>query len=381
MKLAPFKTVLLALALVPCLACSSGGGSLDPELADSLKGVVEQNKQEFGIPGVLAGIWIPGQGSLIIESGVSDLQTGKAIQQSDHFRIGSVTKSFTVTALLQLAEEGRLDLSDPISKYVPGLANGDATLAELADMRSGIFNYTEDPDFVTELLADLLRKWTDQQIVDAANGNAPYFPPGDGWHYSNTNTILLGMVVEQVSGQTLADVIRERIIAPLGLEGTDYPSTPDLPSPFVHGYGFDPLEDVSFSDPSLASGSGAMISTLAGLKKWGEALGTGALLAPASQAQRIASLQPIVFNPCDDTDPSRMKVHCPDYDQYGYGFGEISGWIGHTGEYIGYTSLVMYHPASGAVVAIMANIFGVGGHPPTEIFHEFADILNTKLNK
>ncbi len=95
---------------------------------------MELNKQEFGLPAVLAGIWIPQQGSLIIESGVSDLQTGEPIQQSQHFRIGSITKFFTVTVLMELAEEGVLSLNDPISKYVPGLANGDATLAELANM-------------------------------------------------------------------------------------------------------------------------------------------------------------------------------------------------------------------------------------------------------
>ncbi len=122
-----------------------------------------------------------------------------------------------------------------------------------------------------------------------------------------------------------------------------------------------------------------MISTLAGLKKWGEALGIGAILSPVSQAQRLASLQPVVFNPCDDDDPSRTKPHCPEYDQYGYGFGAMSGWIGHTGEYIGYTSLVMYHPGSGSVVVIMTNLFGAGDHAPTRIFRQFADLLNPRL--
>jgi len=369
------KLTFFCLTLIWMQGCGSGNGSLDPDLSAKLQQIVDQKKSEFGIPGVLVGVWIPKKGSLIIEDGVADLSTSEPISQSQHFRIGSITKSFTVTVILQLAEEGRLGLNDTLDSYLPGIENGNATLAQLANMRSGIFNYTEDPDFVNVFVMDFKKKWTDQEIVDYADANAPYFPPGEGWHYSNTNTILLGMVVEQVTGKPLGDVIQERIIAPLSLDGTLYPTSPDLPSPFVHGYGFDPLEDISFTDPSSSSGSGAIISTLMGLKKWGEALGTGALLNQASQTERLQSLEPIVSDPCDDQDPTRSKKVCPDYDRYGYGFGEINGWIGHTGELIGYTSLVMYQPSSGSVVVILTNIFGLGEHVPTAMFREFAKIL------
>ncbi|MCE9624339.1 MAG: beta-lactamase family protein [Deltaproteobacteria bacterium] len=356
-------------------ACGSGGGSLEPRLEASLRAVVARNKSEFGIPGVLAGVWIPGEGELIIEDGISDLQAGTVISQADHVRIGSVTKSFTVTVILQLAEEGRIGLNDSVEKYLPGVQNGAATLAELANMKSGIFNYTEDPNFVSEFVVDFLKKWESQDLVDFANANLPYFPPGGGWHYSNTNTVILGMIVEQVTGHPLSQEIQDRILTPLGMDGTQYPSSPELPSPFVHGYGFEPLEDISFTDPSSSAGSGAMISTLGDLKKWAEALGAGALLNPSTQSERIQSLGPVVFVPCDDEDPDRPKVNCPEYDRYGFGFGEISGWIGHTGEYIGYTSLVMYEPNSGSVVVIIANAFGVGEHVPTAIFRDFAELL------
>lgn len=373
----PLLISFLAMGTVGC--SGSDDGSLDPDLEESLREIVSQNKAEFGLPGVLAGIWIPGQGSLIIEDGVSDIDTDEAIDRSDHYRIGSVTKSFTVTVILQLASEGLLQLSDPISQYIPGLQNGDATLEELANMRSGIFNYTEDAGFVQEFVADFLREWTDQEIIDIANGNAPYFPPGEAWHYSNTTTIMLGVVVEQVTGQELADAIEERILDPLGLNNTFYPSTSNMPSPFAHGYGFDPLEDVSLSNPTSSSGSGAMISRLEDMKAWAEALGSGSLLSAEAQSARIASLQPIVFSPCADQDPDRPKRDCPEYDRYGNGMGEISGWVGHTGEYLGYTNLVMYEPESGAVVVIMTNRFGVGAHVPTDVFQEFAAVINPRL--
>ncbi len=372
---------ILAFTLV--LSCNKNkNNSLDPAIEAELREIVSSYREEFGIPGILAGVWIPGQGSLVIEDGVSDIETDAPIKKDEHVRIGSVTKSFTVTVILQLVGEGLISLDDPVGDYLPGVENAEATIAELADMRSGIFNYTEDADFVTEFVeSDFLRVWTDQELVDYADANVPYFPPGGGWHYSNTNTVILGMIAEQVTGRTIGEEISGRIIAPLGLGGTSYPTTPDMPLPFAHGYGFEPPEDISFSDPSSSAGSGAMISRLEDLKKWGVALGSGTLLTSELQAVRINSLSPIVYDPCDDDDPDRPKRSCPEYDEYGLGIGELSGWIGHTGEYVGYTNLVMYEPESGSVVVIIANRFGVGAHVPTAIFREFADILNPEIKE
>ncbi len=370
---------VLAFTLV--LSCDKNNNNqLDPAIEAELREIVSIYREEFGIPGILAGVWIPGQGSLVIEDGVSDIETDAPIKKDEHVRIGSVTKSFTVTVILQLVEEGLISLDDPVGDYLPGVENAEATIAELANMRSGIFNYTEDADFGTEFVeSDFLRVWTDQELVDYADANVPYFPPGGGWHYSNTNTVILGMIAEQVTGRTIGEEISGRIIAPLGLGGTSYPTTPDMPLPFAHGYGFEPPEDISFTDPSSSAGSGAMISRLEDLKKWGVALGSGTLLTSELQAVRINSLSPIVYNPCDDDDPDRPKRSCPEYDEYGLGIGELSGWIGHTGEYVGYTNLVMYEPESGSVVVIIANRFGVGAHVPTAIFREFAEVLNPEI--
>ncbi|GJM15080.1 MAG: beta-lactamase [Thermodesulfobacteriota bacterium] len=377
--IAPYLFLICILFLAP--GCDSNNkNSLDPELAERLKQILTNNMEEFGIPGALVGVWIPGEGRLIIEQGVSNIENNEAIVKEDHMRVGSVTKSFTVTVILQLAEEGLIDLNDPLNKFFPEIENSAATVGELANMRSGIFNYTEDNDFVLELIQNLLRKWLPQQLVDVADRNAPYFPPDGGWHYSNTNTVILGMIIEQVTGNFVGDEIQERIIEPLGLGGTIYPTLPDIPDPFSRGYAeFDPevgLMDVTFSDPSASAGSGAMISTLSDLRIWGEALGRGTLLNKETWQVQINSLSPIVFDPCDDDDPERAKRECPEYDKYGLGIGELNGWIGHTGEYIGYTALVMFEPKSGSVVVILMNIFGVGEHVPTKVFREYAEILN-----
>lgn len=361
-------------------SCSNDDSSLDPELAQTLRQILIDNMDEYGIPGALAGVWIPGEGKLIIEEGVSDLDSDEPIKRDDHARIGSITKSYTVTVILQLVEEGVISIDDPLSKYFPAVKNSDATIRDLANMRSGIFNYTEDKAFGMLLIEDLLRKWAPQELVDVADMNAPYFTPDGGWHYSNTNTVILGMIIEQVTGNFVGDEIQERIIEPLGLGGTIYPVSPDIPFPFSKGYlELDPemgLSDVTLSDPSSSAGSGAMISTLQDMRRWGKALGMGTLLIEETQQERIDSLAPIVFDPCDDDDPERPKRSCPEYDKYGLGIGEINGWIGHTGEGIGYTLLVMFNPQNESIVAIIMNRSGVGKHVPTKVFMEYAEILN-----
>jgi len=383
-------TLILVLTVLSSFLISSscnsdGNSSLDPELVQRLEQILFENMEEFGIPGALVGVWIPGEGNLIIEQGVSDIDTDEAIEKNDHVRIGSVTKSFTVTVILQLVGEGKISLDDPLSKFFPEIENSEATVRDLANMRSGIFNYTEDIDFILLLIEDLLRKWTPQELVDVADRNAPYFPLDGGWHYSNTNTVILGMIIEQVTGNFVGDEIQKRIINPLGLSGTIYPVSPDIPSPFSRGYLELPIgfTDVTLSDPSSSAGSGAMISRLQDLRKWGEALGTGSLINKKLQQERIDSLTSIVFKPCQDNDPEREPRSCPEYNKYGIGIGELNGWIGHTGEGIGYTLLVMFEPQNGSVVVIIMNRSGIrnssdmGVHIPTKVFEEYADILNS----
>ena len=202
--------------------------------------------------------------------------------------------------------------------------------------------------------------------MDAANRHAPYFAPGFDWHYSNTNTVALGLVVEQVTGNTLSQELQTRIFTPLALGSTSYPSTADMPAPFAHGYlqydTGEPYVEQSDTHPSASAGSGAIVSNLEDLRVWGQALGSGSLL---NQNFRTLQFQMVPTDGC----PS-----CPEYDGYGLGVGTLEGWIGHTGDYIGYQALVMYDPRSESVVVILINLksFVDGTHVPTEIFQDFA---------
>lgn len=367
-------TVIFSLLAVGNSAMASLNDQLDAIVSSYVASYQIQNGK---VPGALVGVWGPDEDPMIFEKGFANLATNDPTSAADAYRVGSITKSFTVTRLLQLAADSSygLSLDDPISKYIstattPGLtqnlSNGNATLRQLANMTSGIFNYTEDPTFTTSLIEHPLQVRTDVEIVNAANNNhTPYFTPGEDWYYSNTNTVLLGMVVEKVTGNPLGQEIMMNIVEPLGMSAsTIYPTTPAMPNPYAHGYAIIDADvgQVDFTDitPTMLSGAGAMISTLDDLRIWGEALGTGALITEEMFTER---LEMVLSN-----------EHGPFYDAYGLGMGTIDGWLGHTAETFGFESLVMYNPLTGQTVVILVN-GSPGNHVPTEMFLQIKDAL------
>ena len=279
------------------------------------------------------------------------------MQADVHQRIGSVTKTFTVTALLQLAERGKLSLDDPIGKYVPGMPNGDATLAELAAMRSGIPSYTVNEEFRKRFFADPQHKWQPQQLVDLVKGEEPMFEPGTMMFYSNTNLVLLGMVIEMVAGAPIQDVLRNQILGPLGMKNTFLPADNSLPRPHARGYtlqGVDGNRPVDATDwnPSWGWTAGAMISDLDDLLVWGEALGMGrGILSPRMQSKRLASFD---FDVPIHLGPHKAAPQTPAM-AYGLGLGLALGWVGHEGELPGFDTYVQHYEPEGITMVVMAN--------------------------
>jgi D-alanyl-D-alanine carboxypeptidase len=141
--------------------------------------------------------------------------------------------------IVLLAQEGKLQFSDPVSKYVPNVPNGEnITVAELLKMRSGLYGYTNDPEFAATLDADPTKVWTPQEVLTIAFRHPPEFPPGTAYEYSNTNYALLGLIVEKVDGKPLDQAFQDRLFGPLGLQQTTLPATVDtsIPDPYSHGY-------------------------------------------------------------------------------------------------------------------------------------------------
>jgi D-alanyl-D-alanine carboxypeptidase len=232
-------------------------------------------------------------------SGVADLGKRRPPAPDGRFRVGSVTKSFVSTVVLQLVSEGRLSLDDTVEHWLPGLVPGGdkITVRQLLNHTSGIFNYTDDPKalplrgqrFLDETR---MRTYTPLELVKIATAHPANFPPGTAWSYSNTNYILAGLVVEKVTGHPWSDEVQQRIIEPLGLRHTQIPGTSKaIPGPHSHGYTlvYDGRKvrtvDITEQNPSWAGSAGEIISTTDDLNSFYAALLGGRLLAPAQLAE------------------------------------------------------------------------------------------------
>ncbi|MER7706823.1 serine hydrolase domain-containing protein [Kitasatospora sp. NPDC097605] len=251
-----------------------------------------------GMTAALAEIRIAGRSPWRGAAGTADLATGQPARPDGRFRIGSVTKTFVSTTLLQLVGEGRVRLDDPVEQYLPGVVpNGAAiTVRQLLNHTSGLFNHTEDERFLITDEADLqdyaygtwrYRDYRPQQLVAVSAEHPPYFAPGQGWHYSNTNYVLAGMIIQKVTGRTWQREVERRIVRPLHLEDTVFPgSETGLGGPHAHVYLDMPAgpADVTRLDPSLVDAAGNGISTTSDLDRFHAALFGGKLLRPAEMA-------------------------------------------------------------------------------------------------
>ncbi|GGN21174.1 serine hydrolase domain-containing protein [Streptomyces fuscichromogenes] len=341
-------------ALAAPSATPSPSGSPDvramtPATARRLDAAVQHVMREANVPGVTVGVWTPGQSDYVRSFGVANKATGQPMSPDLYMRIGSETKTFTVTAVLQLADQGRVSLDDPIGKYLDGVPNGDRiTLRDLAGMRSGLFNYSEDPGFFKALTSDPQRPFTPQQLLAYSFRHPVMFRPGERFYYSNTNLIVLGLLVEKESGQRLGDYLEQHVLGPAGMHHTLFPTGNEFPTPHAQGYtdqtATGKVEETAGWNPSWGWAAGAMISNLDDLRTWARTVATGVfpdgttMVGPAVQKQRL-------------TTPSTGIQGAG----YGLGIFDVQGWIGHNGSLPGYQSLTVFLPSTGTTVVVLLN--------------------------
>ncbi|AVH97489.1 peptidase [Streptomyces sp. WAC00288] len=226
----------------------------------------------------------------------------------DHYRIGSLTKTFVSTVLLQLQAEGRIDLDDPVEKWLPGVVRGNGhdgrriTVRQLLNHTSGVYDVTSDPAFQEKVfgpgfLEHRYDTWTPRQLVDVALAHPADFPPGTSWSYSNTNYVLAGMIIEKVTGRPYGKAVENRIVKPLKLRGTSVPGTrPSMPRPSSPAWSKlsqdpdAPVHDVSRLNPSVAGAAGEMISDSNDLQTFYRALLKGRLLPKAEMRELTATV-------------------------------------------------------------------------------------------
>lgn len=369
--LAAAAVLTLTIGLFPARAaapgdCPQAAFGFTTAERDRMKAAVDGARAAAKAPGVTAGVFVPGRGTWICVVGVSDEETGRPMNAADKVRIASITKTFTGTAILQLVDRGLLGLDDPLSRYVDWPDGNAITIRQLLNMTSGVYNYTEDPTFGVRYQADPTGSFGPRDALDIAREHEPYFAPGTGFHYSDTNYILLEQVLERVTGRPIGDWIEDEIVAKLGLTSTSYPATATLEAPYSRGYDSTPdpgdadtARDVTYANPGYAGAAGAMVSNLRDLRIWAGELARGALLSDRLQQERLRTV-PLA----QGADVS-----------YGLGIADWGGFLGHNGTILGYNSAMFHDPDTGATIVVEINRSDLDTDHATPLFGELAEIL------
>ncbi len=341
----------------------AGASQFGPGTRARLNAALAAAMAADGAPGAIAGVWQGGR-SWTAARGTSDLATGAPMSLADHFRIASNTKAIVATAVLRLAGQGRVGLNNPVSDYVAGVPGGrHITITELLQHTSGLADYYDDA-FQAAVFAHPQRRWATGTLLALGYARSPLFPPGTAWSYSNTGYLLLGQVIQHVTGEPLASALRQLIFARLGLRATSVPDTPQLPAPHPRGYVAETpgggLTDITALSPTIAGAAGAIISTLGDLRTLATAIGDGALLTPATQRLRLRTV-PIPGS--------------PSYVGYGLGLIVLNDFYGHDGEIPGFISAMLASPAHHTTIVVMLTNSTAGGDAALALATQLAKIL------
>jgi D-alanyl-D-alanine carboxypeptidase len=350
-------TVLATLALMLASAATAAAGTSSQrpasraELQRALDRVVA-----LGIPGAIALVR-DGNSTIAVASGYGDVAQKTPIRASDRFRVGSLTKTFVSTLVLQLVDAGTLSLNDSVERWLPGLVpNGDKiSVRQLLNMRAGIYDYlNQDQTILTRFKAgDVTHRYAPRELVRLATAHDPNFAPGKRYSYCNTCYILLGLIVEKATGHSIGTELQARIFRPLQLHETTFDSQPRITGPHAHGYvrlGKQQL-DVSLASPTPAWAAGAIVSTAHDLDRFFRALNSGRLLS-----ERLLQAM---------TTPTKGS------NGYGLGYARVQAphcgtlWW-NNGNYLGYNASAFGAPGGERQLVLFVNL-DESNHTPARV--------------
>ncbi|MCO1576079.1 beta-lactamase family protein [Crossiella sp. SN42] len=342
MRSTPRRVLALVLAAT-LLTPGTAAADTRPDLQRELDGMVAA-----GVPGVMLAVH-NGDQVHRAQAGVADLDTGAPVPAQGRFRIASLTKMLVATVLLQLVDKGELALTDTLGQRLPGLVPGgeDIRVEQLLHNTSGLTDYIGAPEFADP--ADYVhRRFTPEQLVRTANALG-HGQPGS-WKYANTNYILLGLLIERVTRDGLANQLRHRVFRPAGMHASELPRLPLLWGPHASGhYRIDPgpRTELTHLDPSFAWAAYGAVSTVDDLRRFQTALAEGRLL-PARLVERMRT--------------EAVSTGHPAWPRYGLGIEEMSTTCGvrlwgHTGAIPGYSTMAFATADAKRQVIISSSLF------------------------
>jgi D-alanyl-D-alanine carboxypeptidase len=351
-------TVILSLILVlltGVIATAQGDPqAFPPDVAEEIQTAMDELTAGGVPPGMVVWIDAP-EYQFAGASGFADLTAEVPMAPEDAFRIGSITKMFTATVIVRLAEEGLLTLDDPLAQWLPDVAaelpNGDTiTLRHLLTHTSGLFHYVENEAYYADLFTEAtideetgsptlacVQRDPHDTLTRYVYGQDAYFEPGEGWHYSNTNYILLGMVIEAVADMPLAEAYHTYIYEPLGMTSTFLDCYEDPAVDMVHGYmGFgDTMADITDLHESIGWAAGGLVSTAPDLITFARGLFSGALFDDPASLDEMTTPAPGTT--------------------YGLGIMFQGDYMGHAGGIAGFLTQLSYVPEADTVVVTLYN--------------------------
>jgi D-alanyl-D-alanine carboxypeptidase len=323
-------------------------------LTNELQRVLNNKVKELDVPGIQATVRVGGF-YWHSTSGSIDLKKEEKLTINHILRIGSVTKIFTAAIILKLYEQEKIGLDDKLNKWFPNYPKADLiTIRQLLNHSSGIFNYTENLSLGIQSVLFPKKKWNPAALLESTTNKELYFLPGEGHYYSNTNYLLLGLIIEKITGNPLSKVYREYIFEPYNLNNTFFVPYEETPENLITGYDRDVIpfgtQKVTPNETSFATlgfSAGAIASTANDLCNWIDSLFKSNFLKKETLNEMTNYLQ------------------VEDHDipgQIGYGLGlrtlNIDGnkIFGHTGTIPGFGAAVLYCPEKDYSVAIISNV-------------------------
>jgi D-alanyl-D-alanine carboxypeptidase len=337
----------LGLGLFAALAMAAGvaqPASAAPPSGNDVTRAVHGLAAKLPVRSTLFGVWVKGRP--LVTGALGESKPGVRATRAHHFRIGNVTESFTTTLLLQLVDEGRASLDDPLSHWLPEVPGAQqVTLGMLARSTSGYADYVTTDEFERQYQANPYRRWKLPELVSLAFERPALFAPGTSWTFSDTNFLLLGEALRRIGGEPVYTLLRQRILEPLGLDETAMATGPHIPAPVMHSYTSERgrYEDSTGWSPSWAKRTGNMTSTLGDLGRWATALGTGSVVSPEFHDLQFGT-QNVGLGPLTA-------------DRY-YAMGSIvsNGWIYNNPQLLGYNGVVSYLPSKQTAVVVFTTM-------------------------